>query len=318
MEKLPRIYDPRVIVGFDTADDAGVVKISDELALVTTVDIFTPIVDDPYEYGRIAAANSLSDVYAMGGKPLSALNIIGFPKGLLPMEVLGEVLLGGFDKTREADTIIVGGHSITDDEMKYGLAVTGLVHPQKVMTNAVAKPGDVLVLTKPIGTGTITTALKAAKATAAMEKTVIAVMAQLNRDASEIAARWEVRACTDITGFGLIGHAYEMARASRVSLVFNYADIPIIEGAETTALNGFVPGGTKANQLYVGADAIIDGTLGKTEQSLLFDPQTSGGLLLSVGQETVDELMKEMIDRGIPAKIVGYVQNDLSGKVVVR
>jgi selenide,water dikinase len=317
LEKLPHIYDPRIIVGFDTADDAGVVKISDELALVTTVDIFTPIVDDPYEYGRISAANSLSDVYAMGGKPLSALNIIGFPKGLFPVDVLAEVLLGGFDKTREADTMIVGGHSITDDEMKYGLAVTGLVHPQKVMTNALAKPGDVLVLTKPIGTGTITTALKAAKGTAVMEKTVIAVMTQLNRDASEIARGWKVKACTDITGYGLIGHALEMARASRVSLVFDYRDIPLIEGAEMTARNGFVPGGTKSNQLYVGADTIIDAKLGKTEQSLLFDPQTSGGLLLSVGQEIADKLLKEMIDRGISAKIVGYVQNDLPGKVIV-
>jgi selenide, water dikinase len=317
LEKLPPINDPRVLVGFNTADDAGVIKITDDLALVQTVDIFTPIVDDPYQYGLIAAANALSDVYAMGGKPLSGLNIIGFPRGLFPMEMLAEILQGGSAKAAEAGMPIIGGHSIADDELKYGMAVTGTIHPDKILTNAGAKPGDVLLLTKPIGTGTITTALKAGKGTAEMETLVCAIMARLNRDAAEACLRIGVNACTDITGFGLIGHSYELARASKISIRLNYRDIPIIKDAEHTAKSGFVPGGTKANQLWVGSDAVLNSSLGKLERDLLFDPQTSGGLLISVDEPKAMQLIREMQRAGIDARVIGSVGAESPGIIFV-
>lgn len=307
LEKLPPITDPRVLVGINTADDAGVIKVNDELALVQTVDIFTPIVDDPYQYGLISAANSLSDVYAMGGQPFSALNIVGFPKNLFPFEILGDILAGGYDKAAEAGIPIVGGHTISDDEMKYGLAVTGFVHPQKVITNANAKPGDVLVLTKPIGTGTITTQLKAGKGSEALEKKVCEIMAKLNRDAAEACQKVGVHAITDITGFGLLGHAYEMAHGSNVTFKISYENIPIIDEARESAKNGFVPGGTKSNQLYAGQSIGLGDKIGQVEQSILFDPQTSGGLLISVKESKAKELTTLLKDTGGLAAIIGHV-----------
>ena len=307
LEKLTQISDPRILVGFNTADDAGVVKISDELALVQTVDLFTPIVDDPYQYGLISAANSLSDVYAMGGRPYSALNIVGFPKDLFPFELLADILQGGMDKVAEAEAVIVGGHSISDEELKYGLAVTGLIHPQRIITNAGAKPGDVLLLTKPIGTGTITTAIKAGKGTPELEEKVCSIMARLNRRASEICLQVGIHACTDITGFGLVGHAYEMALASQVELVFEYDKIPIIPEALQTAGAGMVPGGTKANRLYVGDEAFFSRRIGQLELDLLFDPQTSGGLLIAVQESKAERLVDELGQAGIHAPIIGSV-----------
>jgi len=317
LEKLPQINDPRVLIGYNTADDAGVVKLNDELALVQTVDFFTPIVDDPYWYGQIAAANSLSDVYAMGAQPIAALNIVGFSKDLFPPELLGEILKGGMDKAAEANTVIVGGHTISDEELKYGLAVTGIIHPDKIMTNAGARPGDVLVLTKPIGTGTITTAIKAGKGSPGMEEKVSRLMAQLNKKAADAALKIGVNACTDITGFGLGGHTLEMARASRVGVVLEYDKIPVIPDALVTVRAGFVPGGTKSNRLYAAPDAIIDDRFGDEEYNIIFDAQTSGGLLLSVMEEKADMLLEELGESGVDAAIIGYVTPEHEGKLVV-
>ncbi len=317
LEKLPPITDERVLVGLNTADDAGVIRLSDELALVVTVDIFTPIVDDPYMYGQISAANSLSDVYAMGGTPYCALNIVGFPKDIFPIEVLAEILRGGADKAREANTVILGGHTISDDELKYGLAVTGLIHPDKIITNANARPGDVLILTKPIGTGTITTALKAGKGTEPMIKYVTQLMVRLNKTAAEVCLRVGINACTDITGFGLLGHALEVAHGSGVGLVFKFDDVPFIPDAVETTKKGFVPGGTKANHLYAAPDVEYADRLGMNEQYLLCDPQTSGGLLISVPEDRAERLRKELTDAGDTACIIGYVTKENKGKIKV-
>ena len=318
LDKLPQITDPRVLVGINTADDAGVIKINDELALVQTVDFFTPIVDDPYSYGQISAANSLSDVYAMGGVPFSALNIVGFPKSTFPFEVLGEILAGGHDKAAEAGVPIIGGHTITDEELKYGLAVSGFVHPDKIITNAGSKVGDVLILTKPIGTGTITTQLKAGKGTKNLEKNVCEIMANLNREAALACQKVGVNACTDITGFGLMGHAFEMAHGSHVSFKLNYSDIPIIDGAMEAVKAGFVPGGSKSNQLYVGDFAEFSERIGKPEKSLLFDPQTSGGLLISVEEKKSKQLLTELLDAGLTTAIIGTVLAGDPGKIKIE
>jgi selenide,water dikinase len=307
LEKLPKINDPRVLVGFNTADDAGVVKINDELALVQTVDLFTPIVDDPYVYGQISAANSLSDVYAMGGVPLSALNVVGFPKSTFPLDVLAAILAGGQDKAAEADTVIVGGHTISDDELKYGLAVTGTIHPDKIITNTGARAGDVLLLTKPIGTGTITTALKNGQAAAELIDRVSKIMATLNKTASECCQRIGVHAMTDVTGFGLLGHALEMAQASRVGMSLHFADIPFIPEAIETTIMGAVPGGTRANHLYVAPHVDYPAHLSLDQQLLLNDPQTSGGLFITVAEDKASQLQEMLQDHGIRAPIIGEV-----------
>lgn len=318
MEKLPPINDPRVLVGFNTSDDAGVVRLTDEIALVQTVDFFTPIVDDPYCYGQIAAANALSDVYAMGGKPYCALNIVGFPKDLFPMEVLAAILSGGRDKTAEADVVIVGGHTISDAELKYGLAVTGLVHPNKILTNAGAKPGDVLFLTKPIGSGTITTQLKAGKGSEEMIRNACEVMGQLNREAAEACQQVGVHGCTDITGFGLLGHALELAQASGVSLVLHFDDIPLLPEAMNSVRQGFVPGGTRANRLHVAPDVVYDARLGDAEQFLLNDAQTSGGLLISVSEKKKAEMEQALLERGVLVACIGEVEPRRGAIIQIR
>ncbi len=318
MEKLPPITDPRLLVGANQADDAGVVQIRDDLALVQTVDFFTPIVDDPYTYGLISAANSLSDVYAMGGKPLSALNIVGFPKDLFPIEVLTAILQGGQDKCAEAATLIVGGHTISDDELKYGLAVTGLIHPKDVITNAGACPGDLLYLTKPIGTGTITTALKAGLGSAEMERRVCEVMARLNRDAAAVCNRIGVHACTDITGFGLMGHALELARASRVGLVFEFHRIPILPDALITVAQGAVPGGSRANRLFVAPDADYSSRLSEEQILLLCDAQTSGGLFIAAAENKQKAIESAFIDAGVEAVCIGWTVAEPVGRIAVR
>lgn len=305
-------------MGYNTADDAGVVKINDELALVQTVDIFTPIVDDPYMYGQISAANSLSDVYAMGGTPLSALNIVGFPKNLFPMDVLADILAGGQDKAREAKTVIVGGHTIGDDELKYGLAVTGTIHPQRIITNAGARVGDVLFLTKPIGTGTITTALKGGKADAVIINRISQMMATLNKTAAEVACQVGIHAMTDITGFGLLGHTLEMALGSEVGIVLNYQDIPIIPEAIDTTAMGAVPGGTKANHLHTAPSVEYAAYLAQEQQWLLNDPQTSGGLLISIAEDKAIQLERLLNDNGVVAPIIGYVVADGIGRIQVK
>lgn len=269
-------------------------------------------------YGQISAANSLSDVYAMGGRPLTALNIVGFPKNIFPLEVLAEILRGGQEKTREAGAVILGGHTIGDDELKYGLAVTGLVHPAHILTNAAARPGDVLILTKAIGVGTITTALKAGKAEDEWITRVSRQMAMLNNAASEACLAVGVHAVTDITGFGLLGHTLEMAQASGVGMQLDFRSIPIIEEAFVTTAAGFVPGGTKANHLYTAPNVYYAGHLSRDQQWLLNDPQTSGGLLIAVTAERAPELQRRLGDAGVLHPIIGFVTAEFPGKIRVN
>jgi len=317
LEKLPKRTDPRVLVGFNTADDAGVIRLNDELALVQTVDFFTPIVDDPYTFGQIAAANALSDVYAMGGQPFSALNIVGFPQDILPMEVLAAILTGGEEKAAEAGVPVLGGHTVRDPELKYGMAVTGLIHPGHILTNAGARPGDVLVLTKPIGTGTITTALKAGQGNPEMEAEVCRVMATLNRAAAEVCQRIGVNAVTDITGFGLLGHALEMAEASAAGLVLRSDAVPLFAAAVATTARGFIPGGTRANLLYVQARVAFLERISPEQRLLLCDPQTSGGLLIAVAEEKAFELVHVGREEGVKMAVIGEVTGDHPGRIEV-
>lgn len=273
-------------------------------ALIQTVDFFTPIVDDPYTFGAIAAANALSDVWAMGGEPVSALNIVGFPDQELSAEVLAAILQGGFDKIREAGAVLAGGHSVRDAEIKYGLAVTGFVHPDRIWRNGGARVGDVLVLTKPLGTGILTTARKRDGIIEDALVDAVASMSRLNRDAMLAGRKVDVHACTDITGNGLAGHAWEMARASGVELRFDFDRLPLFEGVLDAALNGFCPGGAKSNQRYVG-DALSVAGLSPEEQAVILDPQTSGGLLFAVGDGDADVLLRELGRRGVDGRVVG-------------
>ena len=281
LARIPRVANENVLVGFDTADDAGVYKLTPEYALVQTVDFFTPIVDDPFTFGAIAAANALSDVYAMGGKPLSSLSIVAYP-GNGDLEDLEAILRGGAEKMREADCVILGGHSVSDEEIKFGYAVTGMVHPDRVKTNAAAVAGDVLMFTKRIGTGVIATALKRGVARPEDVEASIESMLMLNRCAAEAMLQVEAHGCTDVTGFGLIGHAREMALASKVTLEIEVARVQFLPGAVEYARQGAVPGGLKNNREF--ASCAVEKTVDLPEEieTLLYDPQTSGGLLISM------------------------------------
>ena len=286
---LPRYPNPNVLVGFDTADDAGVYLLTDDLALVQTVDFFTPIVDDPYTFGAIAAAKSLSDVYAMGGKPVSSLSILAYP-ATGDMEDLAEILKGGLEKMREAGCALLGGHSVNDPEIKFGYAVTGTVHPKRVKANAGARPGDALVLTKPIGTGVIGTALKRGVASETSVAAATASMLTLNKAACDAMLLFNVHGCTDVTGFGLLGHARELALASGVSLEIDAASVPLLPGAWEAAAAGAVPAGLKNNREFVESAVVssLEGPLA----DLLYDPQTSGGLLISLSQADASALLE--------------------------
>jgi len=287
---LPRQGDPRLLVGRETFDDAGVFVLSDDLALVQTVDFFAPIVDDPYTFGQIAAANALSDVYAMGGEPLTALNIAAFPVGQLPLEVLTEILRGGQDKVHEAGAVVVGGHTVTDEEIKYGLAVTGRADPRRLLTNAGAVPGDVLVLTKPIGTGILATAVKRGDLDAGAARQMLDSMTLLNRDASRAALAVGARCATDVTGFGLLGHLSHVARASAVTLRVNVASVPVLAGAAEAWRRGARTGGAARNADYL--EALVDwGPASEVERALLTDPQTSGGMLVAVPAGRADDYL---------------------------
>jgi selenide,water dikinase len=289
LAKLPRQTDPNVLVGYATSDDAGVYRLTDELALVQTVDFFTPIVDDPYLYGQIAAANSLSDVYAMGGRPLTSLAVLALPEKS-DLEVAEKILAGGLDKMIEAGCTVVGGHSIRDEELKFGYAVTGTLHPTRIWTNAGARPGDRLLLTKPIGTGVITTALKKGKAREAWVEAAVRSMAALNRAAAEalLPLGDAIHAVTDVTGFGLLGHAREVAAASGVSLVIDSAQIEFLDGALACAHAGHLAGGLKNNREFLGACVEFAEDVSPDVQALLFDPQTSGGLLVAVAPDEAE------------------------------
>jgi selenide, water dikinase len=313
--KLARQHDPNVLVGFDTADDAGVYKISAGQALVQTVDFFTPIVDDPYTFGQIAATNSLSDVYAMGGRPLSSLALVCYPdKG--DLEVLQQILAGGLSKMMEAGCAVIGGHSVRDPEIKFGYAVTGTIHPDRVWKNATARVGDRLILTKALGTGVISTAIKRGEAKPEWIDAAVKSMTTLNAKASEIAARFQVHAATDITGFGLIGHLREVVKGSGLSARIDSSRVPLLEGALECVRAGFIPGGLNANRDFAECVVGYDGEIPAEIKALLFDPQTAGGLLLSVAGEDAERLVAELKAAGVPAVEIGEVLPE--GKPLIR
>jgi selenide, water dikinase len=306
---LPVTHDDRVLVDYRTADDAGVYKLDDERALVQTVDFFTPIVDDPFVYGQIAAANALSDVYAMGGRPLTALAIAGFPKDA-DREILSRIFAGGLDMLNRAGVALLGGHTVQDQEIKFGYAITGEVNPRRVLANAGAQPGDVLVLTKSLGTGVIATALKFGRAPAAAIEAAIASMTTLNRaaaDALRALPDGTVHACTDITGFGLLGHASEMAAASGCSLAIEAATVPLLEGARDLA-HGNVPGGGRTNRQHFGEQISIDARVPPAVVDLLFDPQTSGGLLVAVNAGHSASVIDALQAAAVPAVSIGRAE----------
>jgi len=297
------VSHPDLLVGNDTGDDAAVYRLDDKTAIIVTVDFFTPITDDPYEFGLIAAANSLSDVYAMGGKPLVAMNVVGFPAELA-VDMLGDVLKGGYDKAMEAGCLIVGGHTVDDAEPKYGLSVVGLVEPGKEVSNANAQPGDILVLTKPIGTGIIATGAKAGTTPDDIMKHAVETMAELNKGAAEAMMRVGVNACTDITGFGLMGHLRGMVRGSGTGAVIRVADVPVLPGTWDLLENGTVPGGTFRNMS--GVEDTVDWAESLTEKQrlLMCDAQTSGGLLISVPKSKLDQLLTELETSGVQTRAV--------------
>lgn len=316
---MPKQDDPNVLVGFNSVDDAGVYKINEDLALVQTVDFFPPIVDDPYDFGAIAAANSLSDVYAMGAKPISALNIVGYPAGKVPLEALDQILKGGAEKAREANVAIIGGHTIKTREPIYGLAVVGTIHPQRIISNAGAKPGDSLILTKPLGTGIITTAIKKGLVDTDVIKRVVDVMASLNRHASESMLSVGVNACTDITGFGLLGHLCEMVQTSGVGARIYASRVGVIKPALELAKEKMVPGGTLANLKFAEERVDWDEGITNEEKLILCDAQTSGGLLISVPREREAALLEALISRGTSdAKTVGETVEDSACRIQVK
>jgi selenide,water dikinase len=315
---LPAQRDENLMVGFSTSDDAGVYRINETQALVQTVDFFTPMVDDPYTFGRIAATNALSDIYAMGGRPLTALAIVCFPPQEDP-QLLGDIMRGGLSVMEDAGCIVVGGHSVRDAEIKFGYAVTGLIHPEQVKKNCTALPGDRLVLTKSIGTGVITTALKQGRAQGAWVDAAVASMTRLNRTAAELAAQFDVHSMTDVTGFGLMGHGREMAIGSGVRLAIDTRNVPLLEGAAAAVELGCIPAGLNANRDFAecivenAADVEIDSTV----RTLVFDPQTSGGLLVSVSAEHAQTLVEQLRHSGHTAADIGEVLEG-SPKIILR
>lgn len=304
-------------MGIERADDAGVYKISEEVALIQTIDFFTPIVDDPYWFGQIAAANAFSDVYAMGGRPLTAMNVVCFPIKEMPLRILQEILRGGLDKVKEAGAVLVGGHSVEDPELKYGLSVTGIVHPERVIRNQGARPGDRLVLTKPLGTGIINTAIKGGLAEERTISKAIETMATLNREASEVMQQLGVNACTDITGFGLLGHLCEMVEGSDVGMRIYASRVPYFPEAEEFAKMGLVPGGTYRNKEFREQMVDLHPEIPPWLVDILFDPQTSGGLLISVPEERAEELLARLKQRRVEAAIIGEVIQEPRAKIEV-
>jgi selenide, water dikinase len=297
--------DSNLIVGIETSDDAAVYKLNEDTALIQTLDFFTPVVDDPFVFGQIAATNSLSDIYAMGGKPTVALNIVCFPT-CLPMEVLGEILKGGAQKVLEAGAVVVGGHSVDDNEPKYGLSVTGTVHPSKVLRNYGCKEGDLLILTKPLGTGIINTAIKGGVASEEAYNKAVEVMTELNKYAAEIITQYDVNACTDITGFGIMGHGYEMASASGMSLKLYKNRIPFISEAKEYASMGLVPAGSYNNRKYLEGKYSIN-NVEDWLMDILFDPQTSGGLLVSCSESTAAAILEKGANLKFKPVVIGEV-----------
>ncbi len=314
--KLPE--DPNLLVGLHTSDDAGVYRLDAGTALVQTVDFFTPVVDDPETFGRIAATNSLSDVYAMGGRPLTAMNVVGFPVKKLGLEVLQAILRGGVAKLREAGVVLAGGHSVDNPEVLFGLSVTGLVHPDWVWRNTGALPGDALVLSKALGTGVITTALKAGLAAAGDVAAAVASMETLNRQAAERAADLAIHAATDVTGFGLAGHACEMLGDQPVGFELDARALPLLPGAAGYAAQGLMPGGLHRNREHFGPRVELGPEVPAAARDLLFDPQTSGGLLFALPVGQAEALAEELRADGLPAAVIGQVTSDHPGRIAVR
>jgi selenide,water dikinase len=307
--------DADLLIGIETSDDAGVYRLNNSQAIVQTVDFFTPVVDDPYSFGQIAAANALSDIYAMGGRPLTALNLVAFPINKLPKAILLEIIQGGRDKIKEAGAVLLGGHSIDDPEPKYGLAVTGLIHPEKVLTNAGSKPGDYLVLTKPLGIGIITTGIKRGVVDPEDEQQAIRVMAALNKEASLIASEVGVNACTDITGFGLLGHLHEMLKASGVRAEISVRNMPVLDAVWSCLEKGTVPGGTYSNLQYL--EKHLELYCSEQWKLILGDAQTSGGLLLSVPPAKIDVLLAKFAAGNACSHVIGRVYAGNQGKIAI-
>lgn len=315
---LPKFHDENLLVGVETSDDAAIYKVNDELALIQTLDFFTPVVDDPYLFGQIAAANSLSDVYAMGGEPRTALNIVGFPSCLDP-KILGRILEGGASKVLEAGAILAGGHSIQDDEPKYGLSVTGFVNPNKIFKNYGSQPGDVIIITKQVGSGLINTAIKAEMAEKSQIDEVVTVMTSLNKKAKEVIENYPISACTDITGFGLAGHAMEMAASSKVTFEIDVNKVPYIDGALEMAKMGLVPAGTYNNKDYISGD-VESINIEECYLDLMYDPQTSGGLLITLAESEVENMMKDFENKNMDTKVavIGRVLEKQEKSIVLK
>jgi selenide,water dikinase len=316
LERQP--FDPNLLVGFDKADDAGVYRLRDDLALVQTLDFFTPIVDDPFDYGRIAALNSINDVWAMGGKPITALAITCFPKKGLDFAILGEIMRGGLSVLTENKVALVGGHSVDNEQIMFGYSVTGVIDPNKVATNAGARPGDVLILTKPIGTGVISTGIKFGKAAASVVEESIATMLTPGRYAAEAIQKFDVRAATDVTGFALLGHLWEVACASNVTIEIDSARVPLISGALDLARAGLLTSGDKTNRDYVGEQIEIASTVDSNLLKLFYDPQTAGGLLLAFAADGVEELLAALRENYQRAEIIGRVNERGAHAILVK
>ncbi len=307
LHDLPKFNNPDMLVGTETGDDAGVYRLRPDLAIVNTVDFFTPIVDDPYVFGQISATNALSDIYAMGGEPKTCLNIVCFPKGKMDIKVLGDILKGGADKVKESDAVVIGGHSIIDEEIKYGMAVTGIIHPDKILRNVGVQEGDVLILTKPLGTGIITTALKKGKASKESVDEAVTTMTTLNAAASVVMRNYPVHACSDITGFGILGHGLGMASGSGVTLVFESQKFPLLRDAPGLAEKGYITGGCKRNRDYLQDKMTIEKSLREGLVEVALDPQTSGGLLIAVAKRHAAQLLDDLHAAGVKHAVeVGY------------
>jgi selenide,water dikinase len=317
LRALPPVVHEDLLVGTQTSDDAGVFRIAPDLALVQTVDFFSPIVDDPFQFGMIAAANALSDVYAMGGEPRTALNITCFPQQGVPFEVLGAILEGGLAKAAEAGVVVVGGHTVSDEEIKFGMAVTGLIHPDRILRNVGARPGDALLLTKALGTGIVTTARKRGGGPAADYAAAVGSMTTLNASAARVLREFPVHACTDVTGFGLFGHGYEMAHGSGVRHVFEAARLPILPGARALAAAGNVTGGCRRNREWLADKVAIAATVAPDLAEIAWDPQTSGGLLVAVPESEALALEAAFDAAGVPGRTVGRVEARDDGPWVV-
>ncbi len=318
LEKLPEQVHPDLLLGCRQADDSGIMRISEDKAIILTVDFFPAILDDPYDFGQVAAANALSDVYAMGGKPLCALNITAFNHDQTPLEVPADVLRGGADKVNQAGAVIVGGHTLKGAELKYGLSVTGTIHPDKIVTTAGARPGSALVLSKPLGTGIYSTALKTGELDSEGERTLTRVMSTLNRDASELMIKHRASACTDVTGFGLAGHALEMAEASGVSLALNFDSIPLLPDASEYAQRGFLTGGGLANNECVKGKISYERDITEAEKMIICDPQTSGGLLVALPATEAEAFAAGMAQRGhVETAVIGEVISSKIPAIVI-